>query len=411
MTRLRAPADQALGATDVLVVRGSAADGIEGDSDRPRAAAPDAAAVAPIPGPASPAASPEPIVGWDMTSMLLFGIFGMMALAALYFVRELAIPVVLAFILNALFQPAMRLMARIGVPRVLSALVVVVMLCGLLAAVVFPLSGPASGWLAQAPEATQKLESWFQVLKHPFEQFAVVSAGVEKLADNNAQPVIPVTVKGESLGGMLFSGTRSALIGLFTTMLLLFFLLIAGDMFLRRMVELLPTYSDRKQVVEISRQIERNISQYLVTISVMNLIVGIITGVAAHFCGLADPLLWGTLAFVLNYIPIIGPLCCTAALFLAGLLTFDSAWLAMLPAGIYLVVHLIEADSVTPMLLARRFTINPVLVIIAIVFWYWMWGVMGAFLAVPMLAAFKLVCDRVGPLAAIGHFIGGDPKD
>lgn len=404
MKRLREPADQALGAVDTLTARA-----IDKEQEiRDEIAA--SLAAAPIPGPATLPAAPPGGLGWDKQSMLLSGIFTMMALAALYFVRELAIPVVLAFILNALLQPAMRLLSRVKVPRVLSALAVVALLCSLLVAVVVPLSGPAVGWFAQAPDAVQKLENWFVVLKAPMEKVAKVTAGVEKLADNTAAPVIPVTVKGEGLGGMLFSGTRSAIVGLFTTMLLLFFLLIAGDMFLRRMVELLPTYSDRKQVVEISREIERNISQYLVTISVMNLIVGTITGIAAYFCGLADPLLWGTLAFVLNYIPIIGPLVCTGALFLAGMLTFDSAWMALVPAGIYLVVHLIEADSVTPMLLAKRFTLNPVLVIIAIVFWYWMWGVMGAFLAVPMLAAFKLVCDRVGPLTAVGHFIGGDPR-
>lgn len=402
MIRVREPADQAL-AADALAAR--ALEDLAAESEIAAALA-----ASPIPGPATPPASAPGPLGWDKYSMLLLGIFSILALAALYFVRELAIPVVLAFILNALFQPAMRGMSRLRVPRVLGSLVVVVALCGLLAAVVLPLSGPATGWFAQAPQAVQKLENWFLVLKQPMEQVARVTAGVEKLADNNASPVIPVTVKGEGLGGMLFSGTRSAIVGLFTTMLLLFFLLIAGDMFLRRLVELLPTYSDRKQVVEISREIERNISQYLVTISVMNLIVGVVTGAAAYFCGLADPVLWGTLAFVLNYIPIVGPLCCTAALFLAGMLTFDSAWIALVPAGIYLVVHLIEADSVTPMLLAKRFTLNPVLVIIAIVFWYWMWGVMGAFLAVPMLAAFKLVCDRVAALTAIGHFIGGDPR-
>jgi len=142
--------------------------------------------------------------------------------------------------------------------------------------------------------------------------------------------------------------------------------------------------------------------KYLVTVSVMNLLVGLLTGAAAYFCGLADPVLWGTLAFVLNYIPIVGPLACTAALFLAGLLTFDSAWTALIPAGIYLAVHLVEADSITPMLLAKRFTLNPVMVILAIVFWYWMRGAM---------AAFKLVCDRVAPLMALGHFISGDPRD
>ena len=91
----------------------------------------------------------------------------------------------------------------------------------------------------------------------------------------------------------------------------------------------------------------------------------------------------------------------------AGLLSIDTLWVAFLPAGLYLAIHMIEGETVTPMLLARRFTINPVLVIVALVFWYWMWGVPGAILATPMLAVIKIVCDRVQSLSAFGHFIEG----
>src|SRR6202035_2972027 len=117
-----------------------------------------------------------------------------------------------------------------------------------------------------------------------------------------------VVVKGPPLSALLFSGTRTLLIGLGTTIVLLFFLLISGDLFLRRLVEILPNFRDKKQAVEISHEIERNISAYLVTISLMNAAVGLATGIATYFCGLADPILWGTLAFVLNYVLIIGPL-------------------------------------------------------------------------------------------------------
>ena len=138
----------------------------------------------------------------------------------------------------------------------------------------------------------------------------------------------------------------------------------------------------------------------------MNAAVGFATGIAAYFCGLSDPALWGAVAFFLNYVPILGPLCGVAILFLAGLLTFDTIWQAILPAGIYLGIHFVEGEAVTPILLARHFTLNPVLVIIALLFWYWMWGVAGAFLAVPMLATFKIICDRIRPLMALGHFLG-----
>jgi len=191
---------------------------------------------------------------------------------------------------------------------------------------------------------------------------------------------------------------------------LLFFLLVSGDLFLRRLVEILPTLSNKKQAVEISREIESNISSYLATISLMNLGVGVLTGIAAYVCGLSDPILWGTVAFLLNFVPILGPLCGVAILLLAGLLTFDVIWQAALPAGIYLVIHIVEGETVTPMLLARRFILNPVLVIVSLIFWYWMWGISGALLAVPLLATVKIVCDRIRPLMALGHFLGAEAR-
>jgi predicted PurR-regulated permease PerM len=187
----------------------------------------------------------------------------------------------------------------------------------------------------------------------------------------------------------------------------LFFLLVSGDTFLRRLVEILPRFKDKRQAVHISQQIEADISAYLLTITIMNLAVGAATGILAAACGLGDPLLWGTVAFLLNYVPILGPTIAVVTFVFAGLLSFDTLWSAFLPGGVYLLIHIIEGETITPMLLARRFTINPVLVILAVVFWYWMWGVPGAILAMPMLAITKIICDRIQPLAAFGHFIEG----
>ena len=123
--------------------------------------------------------------------------------------------------------------------------------------------------------------------------------------------------------------------------------------------------------------------------------------------GVGDPILWGTVAFLLNYVPILGPSLGVIIFLLAGLLTIDRPLVAFLPAGLYLGIHLIEGEAVTPLLLARRFTLNPVLVILSLVFWFWMWGIPGAMLSVPMLAVTKILCDRVRPLAALGHFLQG----
>jgi predicted PurR-regulated permease PerM len=188
----------------------------------------------------------------------------------------------------------------------------------------------------------------------------------------------------------------------------LFFLLISGDTFLRRLVEILPRFSDKRQAVNIFQQIEADISAYLVTITIMNAGVGIAVGAVMWLTGLGDPVLWGALAFLLNFLPILGPVVGVAVFLLAGLLTIDPLWQALLPAGFYLAIHLVEGETVTPMLLAKRFTLNPVLVIVALVFWYWMWGVPGAILAVPMLAITKIICDRIRSLAAFGHFLEDD---
>jgi predicted PurR-regulated permease PerM len=181
----------------------------------------------------------------------------------------------------------------------------------------------------------------------------------------------------------------------------------SGDIFLHRLVEILPRFSSKRQVVEISQQIESDISAYLVTITIMSAAVGVATGLAMWLTGVGDPILWGTVALLLNYVPILGPIFAVLILFLAGLLTHDALWQALLPAGLYLGFHIVESQTITPMLLAKRFTLNPVLVIISLVFWFWMWGIPGAILAVPMLAITKIICDRLRPLAAFGHFLEG----
>jgi len=161
-------------------------------------------------------------------------------------------------------------------------------------------------------------------------------------------------------------------------------------------------------VVDISQQIESNISAYLVTVTIMNAAVGIATALVMWACGVGDPVLWGVVAFLLNYVPIMGPLVGVVLFLFAGLLAISSLWQALLPAGLYFLIHVAEGEAITPMLLARRFTLNPVLVIISLIFWFWMWGVPGAILSVPMLAIAKIVCDGIKPLNAIGHFLEGD---
>ena len=346
----------------------------------------------------------------NFQTFLLLGIFTMLLFYTLYFTGEVVLPVIFAFILYLVLQPAMRVFLRLHLPKAIAAIFVIVILFGALGALGFMLSSPAASWVAKAPSSLSQLESRLFFIKQPIAQLQNATKQVEKIAEPANTEGLNVTVAGPGLGSFLLSGTRSLLVGLGTTIILLFFLLLSGDLFLRRFVEILPTLSNKKQVVEITREIERNISGYLATISLMNLLVGIATGLMTYLVGMSDPVLWGAMAFTLNFIPILGPLCGVAILFLAGLLSYGTIWQSLLPAALYLAIHILEGETLTPMLLAKRFVLNPVLVILSLVFWYWMWGVPGALIAVPLLATVKIVCDRVESLMAVGHFLGAEGR-
>src|SRR5579885_20117 len=339
----------------------------------------------------------------DPRTVLLACILTLMVFYTLYVTTEIVVPLMFALLLKLLLQPGLRALTRVWVPQPVAALAMIAVLFAMLASFGYLLSGPAEEWIGKAPQSLPRLEQHLSVLRAPFERLMSLSHKVEQIAASSPGGGSGFSISGSSLAAYLFSGTRSLVTGVGITVLMLFFLLAFGDLFMRRLVEILPSFRDKKQAVEMSREIEHNISAYLVTISVMNTLVGIATGLVMWAIGLPDPLLWGALAFALNYVIILGPLTGVFLFFGVGLLTFPTLLHALLPPAAYLCIHLIEGETVTPMLVARRFTLNLVLVMGSVIFWAWMWGIPGALVAVPLLAVFKIVCDRVRPLMAIGH--------
>jgi len=340
----------------------------------------------------------------DIKVIYLGGIFLILALASLYVVAEIVWPLVFAFILSLLLKPLLRLLERLHIPRVLCAFLLVAAVLGLFVGLGTAISGPAASWAAKLPDGLPRLFQRLSFLEAPFATLQHFWQKIENFAGWQQGTSSSV---GTALLAKLFSGTSSFASGFFTTLLFLFFLLVSGDIFLQRLVEIMPRFSSKRQVVDISKQIASDISAYLLTITAMNAAVGGATAAVMWLTGVGDPVLWGTTAFLLNFVQILGPLLGALIFLLAGALAADTVWLTLLPAGLYLGIHLVEGETITPMLLARRFTLNPVLVIVSLVFWFWMWGVPGAILSVPMLAITKIVCDRVRPLAAFGHFLEG----
>jgi predicted PurR-regulated permease PerM len=355
-----------------------------------------------------PAEEPEEMpLPSDPKVIFLGGLFVLALLTTAYVASEIVLPLVFAIILMLLLQPALRILERLHVPRMLAALLLILALFGAIVGLGTAISGPAGTWAAKLPEGIPRLQERLSFMREPIDTLQRFLQQVEDFGATGPSPNAAASPQGPTLLTKLFTGTRNFASGFFTTVLFLFFLLMSGDIFLHRLVEILPRFSSKRQVVEISQQIESDISAYLITITIMNSAVGIAVALAMWLTGVGDPILWGTVAFLLNYVPILGTALGVLVFLLVGLLTIDTLWQALLPAGLYLGIHLIEGETITPMLLARRFTLNPVLVIISMVFWFWMWGIPGAILSMPMLAITKIICDRVRPLAALGHFLEG----
>jgi predicted PurR-regulated permease PerM len=347
-------------------------------------------------------------LGLNPIAVATVGLFILAVLWALEAGQPVVLPIVVAFVLRLLLQPVYRLCTKLHVPKTLAALITIIFLICVGLVVLAPLMSSATGWIEKTPEAIARLSDRFSLLREPISLVQRLVHRAETAANGAGTTV---TVQHFDFVGWVAGGLGSVADGLVTTGIILFFLLIAGDKFLRRLVELLPTFRQKRQAIDISQQIESDISAYLVTVSIMNLAVGITVGIAMYFCGMSDPLLWAVLALLLNYVPILGPLAGIGIFLLAGFLSFESNFLAVLPASLYLIIHVIEGEIVTPLLLARRFTLNPVAVILALIFWYWMWGVPGAILAVPMLAITKILCDRVDSLRPIGYMLEDSPAD
>jgi predicted PurR-regulated permease PerM len=343
----------------------------------------------------------------EFRNVVLTTILAILIFYTLYFARAVFVPVLLAMLLRLFLQLPMNFLTNRRVPRLVAVFIVMGGLFGGLGLLGSALGGPAADWIAKAPQTFAQVQDRIAFIKRPLQRLQSIAHNIDGIVVAPAAAGKTVTLAGPGLGGFVAANTQSLVRGLATVVLLLFFLLAAGDTFKRRLVEILPRLSDKKRAVEIVNEIENSISGYLLTITVINAGLGTLTGLAFYLCGMPAAALWGVIAFCFNFVSFVGPLCAAAIFLMAGLLTFDNDWFALLPAGIYLVLIMLEGQLVTPTVLARRFSLNPVAVVVSLIFWFWMWGTPGALLALPMLAAFKIVCDHIRPLTAIGHFLEG----
>jgi len=352
--------------------------------------------------PAPPDASPTPAAAPTPTrpraSVPLLVLATLAVGYTLWAAQEVLLPVLLAMFFALVGNPIIRLLRRMYVPRFVGALLVLLggmTITGLLAHKMLP---SAMDWAQQAPREMRQLAPKLRELTKPVqdankaaESFARAAAGTQ----SGKTPQVVQTAPDDPYRKLL--ATPRVLASLLAVVLLTFFFMVYGENLQRNAIALLPGRQQKKFTVDILHSIEREVSRYVLTISVINTVVGFVFAGILYLLGLplAEALLWGTMAALLNFAPYVGPLIGMVAMLLVGFISFEEPFQSMLPAVAYLVLHTIEGQIVTPIILGRRMALSPLVLILALMLFGWLWGIIGLLLAVPLLVCVKLVLARV----------------
>ncbi|HKU60001.1 MAG TPA: AI-2E family transporter [Gemmatimonadales bacterium] len=343
----------------------------------------------------------------DARHVALVGLFVLAVLYTLHLAQAFILPIVLAVLLDFMLSPLVRALKKRRVPEPAGAGLVILGLLGILIAGGWYLAEPAADWIARAPRSAAAVQQKLETMRGSVEQVTKAAEQVEKATDvAGSDDARQVEIKGPGLSKQLFGGTAAFLSNATVVLFLTYFLLAVGDLFLQKLVAVLPQFKDKKTAVAIARETEAQISVYLFTSTLINIGVGVVTAIAMWLVGMPNAALWGVVAAVLNFVPYVGALVNMVVLALAALVTFDSVSRALLVPAVFFGINLIEGNLVTPMILGRRMQLNTVALFVGFVFWWYIWGVAGAILAVPMMAALKIVCDHIESLTPIGEFLG-----
>lgn len=341
------------------------------------------------------------------------GSFFILFVGALYFAKGFAVPVVLAFLFALVLSPVVRFFARRRVPQFVTATALVGAGVVAIAVAFYALSGPVTMWLDDLPRIGSEVERKLASFRQPVEQIEAASKQVDKLADGDAGKGDPdvqeVVVKEPGLASAAAESVPDFGAKFVFSVVLLLFLLASGDLFLIKLVRAMPSLTDKKRALRIAHDIERELSRYLFTIALINAGLGVAIGFSMWLAGMPNPVLWGILAALVNFVPYIGSMIGIILVTLVGLVEFPSLAQAFYPPALYLVCVTVEGQILTPMIVGRRLEMNNVAVFLAVAFWGWLWGIVGMLLAVPLMVGVKIFATHVEGLSALADFLSVEP--
>jgi predicted PurR-regulated permease PerM len=351
----------------------------------------------------------------DSLHSLTIGVWVLAVLAliyTIYFARAFLLPIVFAILLNFLLSPLVRLLSRVTIDPPFAAGIIIIALLAVVSLAGYELAGPTQRLAASAPQTLQVAEGKLKKLLRPLERASrtaqQVATAATATADGGPAPGKPtaVVVQGPSVLTRVFGTTQRVVGFILEVVILLYFLLAAGDLFLQKLIKVLPNRGEQRLAVQIARETETSISTYLLTTALVNLCEGALVAVVMALWGMPSPILWGALVVLLEFIPYLGAAAMVVVLTVAALTVFDSVGHAVLVPLSYLAINVIQGQFVSPILLGHRLALNPVALFVGLAFWFWVWGIPGAFIAVPLVATFKIFCENIDVLAFIGEFLG-----
>ena len=313
----------------------------------------------------------------------------------LWAAQGLLLPVLLAMFFALIGNPIIRVLQRIFIPRFVSALLVLVV--GLAGTVVLAqkLIEPAGEWITQVPREMRDIAPKLRDLVQPVREANEAAENIARAAGGNEEK--PQVVATEADTYETLTATPRMIASVLAVVLLTFFFMVYGQSLQRKAIELLPDRHQKRVTVDILQSIEHEMSRYVLTISMINVLVGLALAGALFWMGIPgdEAMLWGTMAALLNYAPYVGPLVGIMVMLLMGFVAFDDLWQSMLPAAIYLGLHTLEGQFITPIVLGARMALSPLVLILALMVFGWLWGIVGLLLAVPLLVCVKIVLTKL----------------
>lgn len=332
---------------------------------------------------------------------LMFGIALVMAMPfALRAGAEFFLPVTAALVIAIALVPLLEWMERRRVPSALAAFLCIVLFLTMANVAVAAIVLPAAEWFQMLPDRIGQLRNTLAPLVDVYanlEQF--IDNVVREFGRSPVPAATPQAVRVEtpnSLLQIIATSAPFAAIQMFFAVLVIFFFLSGWTRMRKRTITTRASFDGAMTTARVIQQVVDATSAYLGTITVVNIGMGLLVALVLYFLEMPTPLMWGGIVAVLNYIPYLGPIASTVLLALGGLMAFEDPWYAMLPALSFVVIHMIEANVVTPMVVGRRLTINPLMILLSLSFWAWVWGTTGALLAVPLLIIFRTILDAAG---------------